>query len=297
MTPKTVYAFLVLLFGSWAIELFLGGGMLRWYWGTAWFARNESSQQSMADVIVGFGSIIRLVNGQFQTTSLHWTVGGVLLVLMCVYVGLHVVYALWAGLMRPWTQRWRLGARPPSRREREQFEAAFAALARHASRRVSRPGRWRVTDGLGLQMRWVGSVLVIDRQLLGHRHFPPLLAHQLGHVNSEDRLAHRLYDLLPPTSASIGALGGFPLALGHMLLFPFWMWYWRERMFAADAFAVQLGQGHALIRALDEVYLPLDQTTMGGRVLKPVPYVEQRIDRVQRLMARVMPPGGATRLV
>ena len=63
------------------------------------------------------------------------------------------------------------------------------------------------------------------------------------------------------------------------------MWYWRERVYSADAFAVSLGQGQALIRALDEIYLKLDQATRGGRWLKPVPYMEHRIHRIERSLA------------
>jgi hypothetical protein len=38
----------------------------------------------------------------------------------------------------------------------------------------------------GMQMQWIGCVLVIDRGLHYSRHFLALLAHELAHSNSFD---------------------------------------------------------------------------------------------------------------
>jgi Zn-dependent protease with chaperone function len=138
-------------------------------------------------------------------------------------------------------------------------------------------------------MRWLGYWLIIDRELLSHRYFTALLAVQLAHANSEDRLAHRLYEMLPHPALVGGVMCGFPFSVGHVLLYPFWMWYWRTREFAADAFAVEMGQGYTLVRALEEIYLRVDPPTRGGRLLKPTPYVAERIDRIQRLLTQSTP--------
>jgi Zn-dependent protease with chaperone function len=143
---------------------------------------------------------------------------------------------------------------------------------------------WRVADGMGLQSRWIGYVLVLDRELVHHQYLAPILAHELGHANSEDRLAHRLYAMLPRVKAIACLFGGLAFGIGHVLLFPLWAWYWRSRIYAADSFAVQCGQGHALVKALNGLYLKLDTTTRYGRMFRPVPYVEQRIDHLKHLL-------------
>jgi hypothetical protein len=298
MNSRTAYVFLVLLFASWMVEAVLGQKILDIFWGTAWFSWGAPGQKALADVIAGFGRYSTYTSaGTYRTVDQHWTPGGVLTFFFVVYVVFHVVWAVAHGLLWPFFERWHLGARWPSFREVHQFETAYAALARNSYEVVAKPGKWKVADGLGLQVRWIGYVLIIDRELLSHRHFMPLLAHELGHTNSEDRLAHRLFAIFPPTTAIIFALAGFPFACGLVLLYPLWMWYWKKRVYAADVYAVRLGQGYALVRALDELYLRLDSMTQGGRMLRPVPYVEQRIGRIQELLTQVMPPGGAARII
>jgi len=271
---RTSYIFLVLIIGSWIIELLIGARIVYWYWGTNW--------QTWAGIPYSTAEIIALLSGG------RFNLAGIGLFCLWIYFGLHAVRVAY-GLYGPILQRWKLGARSPSQREREHFEAICASLTRQHTGQVSRPYRWKVADGLGMQARWVGYVLVVDRELLNHRFFAAVLAHHLGHTNSEDRLAHRLYAMLPPTRALAGIIVGLPFAIGHVLLFPFWAWYWRERVFAADLFAVRLGQGPALLKALDELYIKLDQSTKGGRLLKPVPYIEERINRIKGALAQVGP--------
>src|SRR5260370_9864959 len=103
-----------------------------------------------------------------------------------------------------------------------------------------------------MQMRWIGLVLVIDKGLLMSRHFPPLLAHELAHVNSFDLLTRSLYRILPPLRWGLFTLLGLPLACGPILLDPVVMKYLPHRVSAADEYAAPLGQRHALKRALDD---------------------------------------------
>lgn len=290
MTPKTIYVFVLLFVSSWIVELWIGTRIVVWYWSYPWFAGR--GQQSMAETIASFGSYTPPAPSPGESPATHgynwhWTPGGVVTFFLVLFLFLHLVYAIRFALLDPVLKRRRLGARRPSEREQEQFRKVYQALARTVSGfPVARPRRYLVVDGLGLQMRYIGYVLVIDRELLWHRHFPALLAVELGHANSEDRLARRLYQTLPFPRALFGIAGGLPFGIGHVVLFPLWAWYWKERIYAADAFAVECGQGHALIRGLDEIYLKLDRATKWGRWMKPVPYVEERIDRIRREEAR-----------
>lgn len=269
MTPiKTWHAFLGLLIGSWVVELFVGMSIVSWFWGADWQA--WYNQPSYA---VFFSSI---TNGRV-------TPAGIVAFWVWVFFGLHVLCFL-VGLFQPLRQRWKLGVRRPSQRERERFESIYQSLVRGAAGPVHKPGRWMIADGLGMQAYWIGYVWVVDRELLHHRFFAPVLAHHLAHANSEDRMARRLYAMFPPVRTLVCSIAGLPLSLGVVALYPLWTWYWRERTFAADRFAVDLGQGHALLTALKELYLKLDQSTKGGRALKPAPYIEQRVDRLEQAL-------------
>lgn len=289
---KTIYLFLVLIFFSWVIELFVGWELISWWWGTAWFSWSSPGAMSLAQFIADFAQ--GLHSTTFMRLNLRWTSAGVILFIYELYILLHGMHAVWNGLLRPLMKRWQLGPRRPTDREVKQFEMVYATIVRNAREPVSRP-RWLVAEGPGLDMRYIGYPLVIDRELLSHRAFPALLAAQLAHANSEDRLAHRLYAMLPPSTMVAAALGGWPFSIGHALLFPLWMWYWRARVFAGDQFAVECGQGYQLVRALDEIYLRVDTSTRGGRFLKPVPYVASRIDRIQRLLEQRSP--GTSRVI
>ncbi len=210
--------------------------------------------------------------------------------LIAVYVAAHVLFLLWRGTV-PIRERLKLGVRAqPSGREVQRFEQVFAALERAQMTTpeappLKRPFSWKVRDDdQGMHMRWIGLVLVIDRGLLMSRHFPPLLAHELAHCNSFDLLTRSLFTLLPPLRWSLFTLVGLPLACGPLLLRPAWMSYWRDRVFAADEYAARLGQRHALKRALDDLRWVLDggRATRGGRWLRETPYIEERIDRLDR---------------
>ena len=250
--------------------------------------------------ILGLGNIVvqvwnGLVTSLYHTYAPHrhpslLTQDGLARILIAVYVAAHVFFLV-RGVIAPIWERHKLGVRSmPSGREVQRFEQVFAALGRTQAATpdappLKRPYNWRVhDDDQGMQMRWIGLTLVIDRGLLMSRHFPPLLAHELAHVNSFDLLTRSLYRILPPLRWGLFTLLGLPLACGPIVLHPVWMKYWRDRVFAADEYAARLGQRHALKRALDDLRWVLDggRATRGGRWLRETPYIEERIDRLDR---------------
>jgi len=282
---RTIALFLVLIVVSWTLEIVAGVTLLRWWWTTPWYAGERPGWPPLVVVIVRYGA----AHGD------AWTPDGVLRVISGIFVGFYVVHAVWNGLLRPVWQRWRLGARCPTEQEERRFETAYATIVRQTHELLASP-RWLIAEGPGLDMRWVGYILVVDRELVAHRYFIPLLAHQLAHANSEDRLARRLYAMLAPVPLVGGLFCGWPFAVGHLLTFPVWMLYFRRRVFAADAFAIALGQGGGLMRALEEIYIRVDPSTRGGRVLKPIPYVAERIGRIRSLLL-TQRPQGAPRII
>ncbi len=251
-------------------------------------------------LLIGPGeAVVQVLNALITTLSLSYaphrhpfvlTQEGLAHFFIAVYVAFHVL-ALVRGVIAPSRERRKLGVRlKPSGREVQRLEQVFAALGRAQAATpdappLKRPYNWKVRDDdQGMQMRWIGLVLVIDRGLLMSRHFPPLLAHELAHVNSFDLLTRSLYTILPPFRWSILTLLGLPLACGPIVIHPGWLKYWRDRVFAADEYAARLGQRHALKRALDDLRWVLDggRATRGGRWLRETPYIEERIDRLDR---------------
>lgn len=272
---------LLLVLASWGLEIFCGVRILQIFW------QAPLPGGSLAGIVARTSNAILSYAQTYpavpRTPRTTWTAEGVTSALVAVYLWTH---ALWAGgsLLWPRYERARLGARGPSEREQKQFTTAVSALTRARSD-VASPHRFLVTDGPGIRMHWIGYVLVIDRALLSHRYLLALLAHELGHVNQEDRMARRLSAMVPTPRLLVFALAGLPIGIGKLVLFPFWAAYWRSREYAADAYAAsRLDQGYALMKALHDLYLPLDRVTRFGRWMKTVPYVETRIGRIQSIL-------------
>ena len=284
---------IVLLLLSWSIEGAAGVWFCYHYWTLTEIHYDHSSILGLGNAVVQVWN--GLVTSLYHTYAPHrypslLTQDGLARIFIVVYVAFHVL-ALVRGVTAPVRERHKLGVRLwPSGREIQRFEQVFTALGRAQATMpdappLKRPRFWKVRDDdQGMQMRWIGLVLVIDRGLLMSRHFPPLLAHELAHVNSFDLLTRSLYTILPPFRWSILTLLGLPLACGPIVLHPAWMKYWRGRVFAADEYAARLGQRHALKRALDDLRWVLDggRATRGGRWLRETPYIEERIDRLDR---------------
>jgi Zn-dependent protease with chaperone function len=200
--------------------------------------------------------------------------------------------------------RFVFGARQPSQRE----QAAITDAVGQFTASVPLPQQWFVVDAPTPNAYVVGRNVYIERELFQTPYLAPILAHELGHVNSADgRLILALRRLAVPAQLAfgsatqvmgsvnrrtgqvgcIGCLWSAPMFLfllfgggwGLRLTRPLWLWLWRDREFAADAYAANLGQGPQLAQALDDLALFVDTAApfMAGRAH---PYTEQRIDRL-----------------
>ncbi len=293
---------LTLLLFTWIVEGVIGVWFCYHYW------MFTQVQYGGGATLFGPGyAIVQVYNGFISTWDQAYhphrhpfvlTQEHIALSVIAIYTALHVL-ALVRGLVAPYRERHRLGVRgQPSGREIRRFEQVCASLLRAQAipdaPTIKRPWVWRVRDDdQGMQMRWIGFVLVIDRGLLYSKHFPALLAHELAHTNSFDLFTRSMYAIFPPFRWSVLTLVGLPCACGPILFHPWWMKYWRDRVFAADEYAARIGQRFALKRALDELRWVLDggRATRGGRWLRETPYIEERIDRLDRYQ----PPSAGTR--
>jgi Zn-dependent protease with chaperone function len=188
-----------------------------------------------------------------------------------------------------WLWQQQSGGRTPSERERLIYEDAVAILSQ-ADPKLRPPRRWFVLDVPTINAAAYFDTLMVTRGLLESGYLEPVLAHELGHLNSSDaRLAAALHRLTTPPRSRLR----FPLAtlgllvsgaVGAWLMRLPWASYWRGREFAADRYAAQLGQGEALARFLEQYALEYDL---------PVPFpwlseyshpaTEYRIDRLAQL--------------
>jgi hypothetical protein len=283
-----------LLLLSWSTEFVVGVWFCYHFWmftrvqytgGTILYGPGYALVQGYNAFISSWDQLYHPHRHPFMLTQEH-----IALFFVAIYLALHL-FALVRGLVAPTRERHELGVRKqPSGREIVRLELSYDSLLRAQSATpdapaVKRPRVWRVRDkDQGMQMRWIGRVLVIDRGLLYSRHSPALLAHELAHYNSFDLFTRGMYALFPPFRWSVLTLIGLPCACGSILFHLWWMKYWRVRVFAADEYAALIGQRDALKRALDELRWTLDggRATRGGRWLRETPYIEERIDRLDR---------------
>jgi hypothetical protein len=278
---------------SWGIEILAGGWFLYAFWTVqGWSYQSFTALGPGYSVLSTYQALSHLLRHPYPLTQVD-----IAQFLLAVYALFHVL-ALVRGLSQPARERLKLGVRmQPGGREIERFEHAFDRLVRA---RINTPGApalrkprfWAVRDGRGMQLQWIGWVLVIDQGLLESKHFPAMLASQLAHYHSFDLLTRTLFSIFPPPRWAILTLMGMPNACGKILLYPLWMKYWRDRVYAADEFAARIGQRHQLIRALDELKWAFDGSTAtsGGRWLRDTPYIESRIDRLMRYQAPLARP-------
>ena len=284
-----------LLLLSWSFELVFGVWFCYHFW-----MFTQVQYTGGAALLYGPGYVLVQVYNGFmftwdRTYHPHWhpfvlKQEHIALFFVAIYLALHLL-GLTRGLVAPSRERHKLGVRrQPSGREIVRFEQVYAGLLRAQAATpgapiIKRPRMWRVRDeDQGMQMHWIGFVLVIDRGLLYSRHFPALLSHELAHSNSSDLFTRTMYAIFPPFRWSVLTLIGLPCACGSIIWFPWWMKYWRDPIFAADGYAALIGQRYALKRALDELRWALDggKATRGGRWLRETPYIEERIDRLDR---------------
>jgi Zn-dependent protease with chaperone function len=188
-----------------------------------------------------------------------------------------------------WIWQTSLGGRSPSGREQLIFDDAMALLAQ-ASSQLRPPRRWFVLDEPHVNAAAYADTLMLTRGLLESGQLAPVLAHELGHLNSSDaRLTAALHRLTTPPRRRIS----FPLrtigliasgAIPAMLTRVPWGAYWRAREFHADAYAGGLGQGAALARFLDQNALEFDLPIPFMWLTDTShPWTEHRIDRLCEL--------------
>jgi Zn-dependent protease with chaperone function len=189
------------------------------------------------------------------------------------------------GRGRVWSRR--LGARGPSRMERDAIDDSLRILGCGADQHASRPCVYVLDEPLA-SATVRGRALVVSRGLLGHEGLPAVLAHELGHLGSLDgalsEALNRLCLVPPPLAQPAPAAsaekqlaeegGDFSAGflrralrlllrlgaggVGQRALAPLWAAHWRRREHAADAHAAALGQGEQLARYLAEEEMPFD---------------------------------------
>jgi Zn-dependent protease with chaperone function len=191
-----------------------------------------------------------------------------------------------------WLWQQQSGGRTPSERERLIYEDALAVLAQ-ADPKLRPPRRWFVLDAPTINAAAYFDTLMVTRGLLESGDLEPVLAHELGHLNSSDaRLTAALHRLTTqPRSRLRFPLGtlGFLVsgAAGAWLMRLPWATYWRAREFQADRYAARLGQGEALARFLEQHALEYDLPVSFPWLSEHShPATEHRIDRLSQLEAQ-----------
>jgi hypothetical protein len=216
-------------------------------------------------------------------------------------------------------RRFALGAREPSYRERQTVNGVIDELEAAAQGKLKLPRTFYVIDKLSREAQVIGTTLYLTRGALTSSYLAALVAHSLGHVKSIDGrlilalrrlvlfpiyLLSRSFGQVAPGAISLGAgagsgagcvVGAFVWLFGMLLslagggfglwaLNLSWAWFWKQREYAADAYAATLGQQGNLSRYLEEL------ASGGAReasfdvatpflVLEP-PSAELRLDRV-----------------
>lgn len=199
-------------------------------------------------------------------------------------------------LIAPIDGRWwetSTGGRPPEPDEHDAFERAFGEL-READPRLRPPRHWFVAEEPGYNAAAYACSLRVDRGLLESGYAAAAIAHEMGHLRSCDaRLTSALNLLLlkPMHTPRILPFWSLPfrgliwVASGQAAMWltdNSWGMYWRSREFAADQYAVRLGQGTMLAESLSHSSLPYERSVQRMRFSRAShPYTKPRITRLQ----------------
>ena len=213
--------------------------------------------------------------------------------------------------------RQEMNARKPSDRERNAISQALDVLTVDRPG-VERPKRFYVVNALDQNAYVVGTTLYVAKGLFDTPWFIPMIAHELGHLNSLDgRLILAVRRMVFP---GLFRFGGYILrtqredfftwlygllfgllmmvlsgGMGLALLSSGWRWYWRSREYAADDYAASLGQAMPMADYLGRyLYLDIVLPYVGSyhppaeyRIDRLLSYEERRAAVEERIAARV----------
>jgi Zn-dependent protease with chaperone function len=190
-----------------------------------------------------------------------------------------------------WWWQQRSGARAPSEREWLIYQDVLTELAR-ADPGLRPPRRWCVVDDPYVNASVYADTLMVTRGLLESAYLAPVIAHELGHLNSSDaRLTAAIHRLTtPPRGRLRQPLRAIAfIATGAAAMWATrvpWAAYWRSREYDADSYAARLGQAQPLSLFLDtealEHDLPVPFPWLHDHTHPPT---EHRIDRIEHLQA------------
>jgi Zn-dependent protease with chaperone function len=261
----------------------------------------RASASSVLAVVTAFTLYLLTLTGEVVLgASVRWVLVylGAAIAGAFVPLGLSAEALAWAAAVAPLAysvlglvlpgqgRRWHrsVGARRPTVEEAGAIEDALGELRSVKSSR-SGPTNFYVLDELLPVAAVRGHTVIVSRGLVESESLAPVLAHELGHVDSLDGpLTEALVRLIlwrdplapvPPEHGQDymdkpGAKGGLLLGLARwalrlaggsvtqQLLKPLWAAHWRAREYAADAYAASLGQAEELARHLTEQELPFD---------------------------------------
>jgi Zn-dependent protease with chaperone function len=217
---------------------------------------------------------------------------------------LWAMFALLTPIGSGWWWKQRAGGRSPSAREYLAYDDAIEQLQSNSQQTLDLPSKWFVIDTPLPDAAVYGATLMLSRGLLESDHLLAVIAHELGHLASPDgrvtAALNRLVIAKPlnldrelldtyleqhshpqpeyqplPGDAPIRGLfqiARFTIRLlalarggsGLRLTRPLWGHYWRQREYAADTYAANLGQADGLADFLETHALLHDH---------PVPYI------------------------
>jgi Zn-dependent protease with chaperone function len=199
-------------------------------------------------------------------------------------------------LIAPIDGRWweiSTGGRPPEPDEQEAFQEAFAEL-QEADPTLRPPRHWFVAEDQTLNASAYSSSLCVHRGLLESPYAAATIAHEMGHLRTSDARVTSALNLLvlkymPTPQAQ--PFWSYPfrawvwLASGQAVFWAMgnsWEMYWRAREFAADEYAINLGQGPTLAEMLTHNALPHEQPIPHMRFSRAThPYTKPRITRLR----------------
>lgn len=193
-----------------------------------------------------------------------------------------------------WGLFWELGARRPSRRERDTVELVLDELRRRGAKT---PVTWFVIDDPVPNAQTLGGTIYINSGMIGHPSLDATLAHECGHLAT--RIGDRLLALvrlefpglrllrvyLETEGWTITAKVVRVLSGGASWELPvirsLWAAYLRRVEHAADRYAKRFGYSFELVEYLDVYERPLDGATPFRRG-RSHPFAEQRIAKLLR---------------